>query len=186
MTYMEVYSPGRRRTGSTIAQERMEKPMNKTTAKTATPGSDYFASVQQAIESAQGKFEVPAAARDFVKRTASSAREQAETAHTSAANAAKTAETFATSLLGGFASVTRGMLDASLANVLHTLSTVEKVAGAHSLNEAVQINADFVRESTHANYERVRVAADTVKSVVTEGAEKAQAEFSRFYGKKAA
>src|SRR5262245_41331236 len=183
---MEVIPRGRRRTGPTIAQERMEKPMTKTTAKTATPGSDYVAPIQQAIESAQGKFEVPAAARDFVIKTASSAKEQAETVHTNVANAAKTAETFATSLVGGFASVTRGLLDASFANVQHTLSTVEKVAGAQSLKEAVQINADFVRESARANYERVRVAADTVKSVVTEGTEKAQAEFSRFYGKKAA
>jgi hypothetical protein len=163
----------------------MEKPMTKTTAKTAAP-TDYVASIQQAFESAQGKLEVPAAARDFVKRTASSAKDQAETVHTRVADAAKGAEKFATSLVGGYASVTRGLLDATLANVQHTLSTIEKVAGAQSINEAVQINADFVRESARANFDRVRVAADTVKSVVAEGAEKAQAEFSKFYGKKAA
>jgi hypothetical protein len=164
----------------------MDKPMTKTTAKTATPGSDYFASIQQAFENAQGKIEVPAAARDLVKRTVSSAKDSAEKVHTKAADATKTAEKFATSLMGGYASFTRGLLDATLANVQHALSTVEKVAGAQSINEAVQIHADFVRESARANFERARVAADTVKSVVTEGAENAQAEFSKFYGQQAA
>jgi hypothetical protein len=160
--------------------------MTKTTAKTAIPGSNYFASIQQAFESAQSKVEVPAVARDFVKRTASSAKDRVETVHARAADAAKTGEKFAASLLGGYASVTRGLLDATLANVQHALSTVEKVAGAQSINEAVQIHADFVRENARANFDRVRVAADTVKSVVTEGAESAQAEFSKFYGQQAA
>jgi hypothetical protein len=31
----------------------MEKAMTKTTAKSATPGADYFASIQQAFENAQ-------------------------------------------------------------------------------------------------------------------------------------
>jgi hypothetical protein len=161
----------------------MEKAMTKTTA---TQDSNYFASIQQAFENAQGKFDVPAAARDFMKRTASSAKDGAEKVHTKAADASKTAEQFATSLMGGYASFTRGLLDATLANVQHALSTVEKVAGAQSINEAVQINTDFVRENARANFERVRVAADTVKSVVTEGAEKAQAQFSKFYGQQAA
>src|SRR5262245_37913174 len=122
----------------------MEKPMTKTTAKTATPGYDYFAPIQQACEKVQTKIKVTAAARDLVKRTVSSASDSAATAHTKAADATKSAEKFATSLMGGYASFTRGLLDATLANVQHALSTVEKVAGAQSINEAVQINVDFV------------------------------------------
>ena len=156
------------------------------TAKTPAAESTYFASVQKAIENVQGKLEVPAAARDFVKRTASSAKDRAETVHTGAANATNTVEKFATSFVGGYANLTRGLLDATLANVQHALSTVEKVAGAQSINEAVQIQADFVRENARANFDRVRDAADTAKSVVTEGAKNAQAEFSKFYGQKAA
>ena len=160
--------------------------MTKTTAKTAAPETNYFASIQQAFENVQGKFEVPASARDFVKRTASSVKEGAETAHSRGAEATHSVEKFATSLVGGYASFTRGLLDATLANVQHAVSTVEKVAGAQSINEAVQIQTDFVRESARANFERVRTVADTAKSVVTEGAKNAQAEFSKFYGQKAA
>jgi hypothetical protein len=171
--------------GANHSSDEDGKTMTKT-AKNAAVESTYFASIQRAFENVQGKIEVPAAARDFVKRTASSAKDRAETVHTGAANATDSVEKFATSFVGGYANFTRGLLDATLANVQHALATVEKVAGAQSINEAVQIQADFVRENARANFERVRDAADTAKSVVTEGAKTAQAEFSNFYGQKTA
>ena len=158
--------------------------MTKTNEKTAAPA--FFASMQQAFENIQGKLEVPAAALDIVKRTASSAKDGADTVHARAADATHAAEKFALSVVGNYATFTRGLMDATLANVQHALSTFEKVAGAQSINEAVQIQTDFVRENARANFDRVRIAADTAKSVVTEGAESAQAEFSKFYGQQAA
>jgi hypothetical protein len=161
--------------------------MAKTAAKTtATPASGYVASIQNAIDNVQSKLEVPAAARDFVKRTASSAKERAESVHSGAANATVTAEKFATSIVGGYANLTRGLLDMALANVQHTLTTVEKLAGAKSVNEAVQLQADFVRENARANFERIRGAAETARTTVTEGAQAVQAEFSKLYANKAA
>jgi len=168
------------------SQLRMEKPMTKAAAKTNTAASGTIASIQNAFENVQSKLEVPAAARDFVKRTASSAKERAESVHSGAANVANGVEKFATSIVGGYANLTRGLLDMTLANVQHTLSTVEKLAGAKSLNEAVQLQADFVRENARANFERVRNAADTARTTVTEGVQTAQAEISKFYGKQAA
>ncbi len=160
--------------------------MTKTAAKTtATPASGYAASIQNAIDNVS-KLEVPAAARDFVTRTASSAKERAESVHTGATNATASAEKFATSVVGGYANLTRGLLDMTLANVQHTLATVEKIAAAKSVNEAVQLQADFVRENARANFDRIRGAAETARTTVTEGAQAVQAEFSKFYGKKAA
>lgn len=158
--------------------------MTKTT-KTNT-ASSYFSSIQNAFEGMQSKFEVPAAARDFVKRTASSTKERAESVHTGAANLTDTAEKFAASFVGGYADFTRGLLDMALANVQHSLTTVEKIAAAKSFNEAVQLQADFVRENAGANIERIRGVAETAKAAVAEGANNVQAEVSRFYGKKAA
>lgn len=162
--------------------------MTKATAKTSTPASSYISSVQNAIDSVQSKVEVPAAARDFVKRGASSAKERAESVLAGAAKLTESAEKFATSFVAGYANFARGLLDATLANVQHALTTVEKVAGAHSVSEAVQIQADFVRESASANFERVRGAAETARTAVVDGAKTAQAEFSKLYAseKKAA
>lgn len=158
------------------------------TAKTVAENSGILESVKSAYESVQSKMEVPAAARDFVKRTASTAQERAETVHETAANLTNGAEKLATRFVGGYANFARGLLDMTLANVQHTLVTVEKLAGVKSINEAVQVQADFVRDNARANFERVRDAADTVKSVVTEGAKTAQAEIAKIYSfdKKAA
>jgi len=157
-------------------------------AKTAAPANTYLASVTEAVENIQSKIEVPAAARDFVAKGASSAKDRAETVHTNVVKFADGAEKLATSFVGGYANFVRGALDAALANVQHALTTVEKVAGAKSINEAVQIQADFVRESASANMERVRGVAETARTVVTDGAKQVQSELSKMYSfdKKAA
>lgn len=158
--------------------------MTKTT-KTASLANDAVASFSKAFDAAQ-KMEVPAAARDFVIRTAETAKDRAESVHTGAANVATRAEKLATAFVGGYANFARGMIDASLSNVQHALSTVEKVAGAKSLNEAVQIQADYVRESARVNFDRVKSAAETARETVMDSAKSVQAEISNLYAKKAA
>ena len=150
-------------------------------AKTSKPATAAYQQISDAIDSVNKKVEVPAAARDFVKRTAATTKQRAEAVHAHAAKATEGAEKLATLLVGGYANFTRSLLD-SLANIQHTLATVEKLAGARSLNEAVEVQSDFVRESARANVERVRKAADSVKSVVADGAKTVQAEISKIYG----
>src|SRR3954471_21275106 len=85
---------------------RMENLMTRTT-KTSKPASAAFKQISDAIDSVNKTIEVPAAARDFVKRNVCSTRERAETIHASAAKATEGAEKFAASLVGGYASFTR-------------------------------------------------------------------------------
>ena len=154
------------------------------TAKTKSAAESYTESFAKAFDGVQN-MDVPEAARDFVKRTAETAKERAETVHSGAASAATKAELFATSLVGGYASFARGLIDASLSNVQHALATVEKVAGAKSLNEAVQIQADYVRESARANIDRVKSAAETARTTVVDGAKTVQSELSSLYSRAA-
>lgn len=159
--------------------------MTKTSAKTNGPSAG-FASIQDAFENVQAKLEVPAVARDFVKRTAATARERAESAHSGAANVADGVEKFATSMVAGYATLTRGMLDMALANVQQSLSTVEKLAGTVSVNEAVQLQADFLRDNAQANFDRLRDAAENSRTTFAHSAQIVQAEIFRLYGTKAA
>jgi len=154
----------------------------------AAPANNYFASVTEAIDNVQSKLEVPAAARDFVAKGAATVKDRAESVHANVIKFADGAEKLATSCVGGYANFVRGALDATLANVQHTLVTVEKVAGAKSINEAVQIQVDAAREGANANMERVRTAAETARTVVTDGAKEVQAQLSKLYSfdKKAA
>lgn len=162
------------------------KMTKKTTA--AADASTYMDSVKETIETVQSKMEVPAAAREFVQRAAATVKERAASVHTGANDVATGAERLATSFVGGYANFVRGVVDATFANVQHALDTVEKVAGAKTVNEAAQVQADFVRESAKANYERVRSAAETARTVITDGAGQVQAELAKLnpYAKKAA
>lgn len=156
--------------------------------KNASPASNYFASVTEALENVQSKLEVPAAARDFIVKGASSAKDRVETAHEGAIKFANGAEKLAVSFVGGYANFGRGLIDATIANVQHALNTVEKVAGAKTVNEAVSIQVEAVRESANANMERARSVADAARTAVTEGAKEVQAQFAKIYSadKKAA
>jgi hypothetical protein len=163
------------------SEPRMENMMTRTT-RTSKPASAAFQQISDAIDSVNKTIEVPAAARDFVKRNVSSTRERAETIHATAAKATEGSEKFAASLVGGYANFTRSLLDISLANVQHGLATLDKLAGARSLSDAVEVQADFVRESTRVNVERIHNAAQSAKSVVADGAKTVQAEISKIYG----
>lgn len=151
------------------------------TKKNAAPASNYFATVTEALDKVQSKIEVPAAARDFIKKGASAAKDRVETAHEGALKFANGAEKLAVSFIGGYANFNRGLIDATVANVQHALNTVEKVAAAKSLNEAVTIQVEAARESANANMERARSVAESARTAVTEGAKEVQAQISKLY-----
>jgi hypothetical protein len=153
---------------------------------TGEAGTEMFEQIQDTIETVQKRLEVPAAAREFVQRSAATAKERAESVHTGASNVTASVEKAMTSLVGGYAGLTRGLIDVTYANVKHALETVEKVAQAQTLGEAVKIQADYVRENARANYDRVREAAEKARTSLADGAKTVQAELSGLYGRKAA
>lgn len=156
-------------------------PMTKT--KTT---ADVFGTMSDAFEKAQAQFELPSSAREAMRRAAATAKEQAETVHAGAAEATARAEKLMTDAFGTYAEFTRGLIDASLANVRHAMATAEKLADAHSVTEALNIQADYLRESARANVERVKSASETARDTIVEGARKTQAELSALYTRKAA
>lgn len=167
--------------------------MTKTTKTEAAQATEAKATeakniIMDTIESVQEKIGVPSAAREFVARQAATAQERAESVHEGANKLNADVEKAAVSLIGSYAKFTQGLIDMSAANVTHALETVEKVAAAKSLSDAMQIQADYVRESAKANYERVKTAAETAKDTVSEVTAAARDNASKMwpYGKKAA
>lgn len=155
------------------------------TLKTPSVAEEAVSSFTKAFDSAKN-YEIPAAAREFVKRSTATAQERVESAHAGAANAATRAEKFATSLVGNYAGFARGLIDASLSNAQHAFSTVEKLAAAKSLNEAVQIQSDYVRESARVNFDRAKTAAEVARTYVMDSAKQVQQDLTAMYPKKAA
>ncbi|MEM7545736.1 MAG: phasin family protein [Pseudomonadota bacterium] len=108
-------------------------------------------------------------AREYVQRTAASAKERSDNAYEGVSKFNNGLEKTLSRAVVGYVGILGEVAEAAHANVNHALATVEKVAQAKSLSEAAQIQVDFVRENTTANYDRARAAFDATRDVVTEG-----------------
>jgi len=108
-------------------------------------------------------------AREYVQRTTATAKERADNALEGATKFNNGLEKTLSRAVVGYVGILGEVAEAAHANVNHALATVEKVSQAKSLTEAAQIQVDFVRESTTANYDRARTAFDATRDVVSEG-----------------
>ena len=120
-------------------------------------------------------------ARDFVKRSAETAKERTASAYESTNKFNSGLETTLTRLAGGYVSVLSGMADMAYRNVNHSLDTATKLAEARSISEATQIQADFVRESTQANVDQLRTAFEGARDMVSEAASNMRDEASKMW-----
>lgn len=150
-----------------------------TTAKT-TKAAPKKAAVK---EDANRVAEFADTARDYVQRTATAAKDRTDSAYENVGEFNKGVENTMNRLVRGYVSILEGAARVSHENVKHALTTVEKVAAAKSLSEAAQIQVDFVRESTAANYDTARAAFEDVRETVTEGAEAARARATAMWSK---
>ncbi|WP_157014159.1 phasin family protein [Mesorhizobium xinjiangense] len=151
---------------------------SKTTGQKAA--NDYFEPFRRTLEGFQDKFEVPAAAREFVQRGAVSAKEQVEKARTHAEGATAEAQTFAGTAIGRYADFSRGLVEAGFANVEQAFDTLGKIAGAASLEDAAKLQSDYLRDSAKANMERLRANGESAQTAMNETAEFFKAGFARF------
>ncbi len=132
--------------------------------------------------------QIAASTREFVKRSAATAKERAENLHEGTEKFNSSLENGMTRFVGGYVSVLGGIAEATFANVDHALTTVEKLAGAQSVSEAVRIQSDYVRESTTNNMNRARDAANIAREMVVENTSSMRDQFAKAwpYGQKAA
>ena len=127
-------------------------------------------------------------AREFVKRSAASAKERSDNLYEGSTKINSGLEKALNRAVVGYVGFLGNIAEATHSNVNHALSTAEKLAAAKSLSEAAQIQADYVRESTSANIERVRDAVNTTREVAMEGVEAVRENAAKAwpYGRKAA
>ena len=127
-------------------------------------------------------------ARDFVKRSADTAKERTDAAYESTTKFNADLETTLTRMAGSYVSFLGGVADMAYRNVNQTIATTHKLAEARSISEATQIQADFVRESTQANMDQLRTAFDGAREMLSEASENVRAEASKMWNtdKKAA
>src|ERR1700728_1903398 len=105
---------------------------------------EAFAPVTEALKTFQS-MEVPEAAREFVKKTAGTAKERAADLHAGSEKVTAVIETTVTGSVNEAAKIRRNIQDALYQDAEAFFAGIDRLASAKSLNEAVQIQTEMLR-----------------------------------------
>jgi len=143
-----------------------------------------FAPVTDALKNLQ-TMEVPEAARDFVKRTANTAKERAADVYAGSEKVTAAIETAVADSVSEAAKISRNIQQALYQDAEAFFAGIDRLASAKSLNEAVQIQSDFARSRGEVLVSRAKSTTEYLGKLVADGAKNAQDNFSKVYTKTA-
>ena len=145
---------------------------------------EAFAPVTDAMKNFQA-MEVPEAAREFVKKTAGTAKERAADLHAGTEKVTAAIETAVAGSVSEAAKITRNIQQALYQDAEAFFAGIDKLASAKSINEAVQIQSDMVRARVEVLVSRAKSTSEYLGKLVTDGAKTAQDNLSKVYNKTA-
>jgi phasin len=142
---------------------------------------DAFAPVTDAFKN----LEVPEVAREFVKKSVSTAKDRAADLH---ANSEKVTDAIETAVAGSVseaAKISRNIQQALYQDAEAFFAGIDRLASAKSFNEAFQIQSDMVRARGEVLVSRAKSTTEYLGKLVADGAKTAQDNFSKAYTKTA-
>jgi phasin len=145
---------------------------------------EAFAPMTDALKNLQN-LEVPEAARDFVKRTANTAKERAADAYAGSEKVTAAIETAVADSVSEAAKISRNIQQAFFQDAEAFFSGIDKLASAKSLNEAVQIQSDLARARGEVFVSRAKSTTEYLGKLAAEGAKTAQENLAKVYNKTA-
>ena len=145
---------------------------------------DAFAPVTEAFKTFQN-VEVPEAAREFVKKTANSAKERAADVYAGSEKVTAALETAVVDSVSEAAKISRNIQQAMYQDAEAFFAGLDKLASAKSLNEAVQIQSDLARARGEVLVSRAKSTTEYLGKLVANGAKTAQDNFAKVYNKTA-
>jgi phasin len=145
---------------------------------------EAFAPVTEAFKNIQN-LEVPEAAREFVKKTAGTAKERAADFYAGSEKATAAIETAVANSVSEAAKISRNIQQALYQDVEAFFAGIDKLASAKSLNEAVQIQSDMVRARGEVLVSRAKSTTEYLGQLAADGAKTAQDNFAKVYNKTA-
>jgi phasin len=145
---------------------------------------EAFAPMTDALKNLQN-LEVPEAARDFVKRTANTAKERAADAYAGSEKVTAAIETAVADSVSEAAKISRNIQQALYQDAEAFFAGIDKLASAKSLNEAVQIQSDFARARGEVLVSRAKSTTEYLGKLVADGAKTAQDNLAKVYNKTA-
>jgi phasin len=139
---------------------------------------EAFAPVTDALKNIQN-LEVPEAAREFVKKTAGTAKERAADLHAGSEKVTAAIETAVAGSVSEAAKISRNIQDALYQDAEAFFAGIDRLASAKSLNEAVQIQSDMVRARGEVFMSRAKSTTEYLGKLVADGAKTAQDNLSK-------
>jgi phasin len=139
---------------------------------------EAFAPVTDALKNIQN-MEVPEAARDFVKRTASTAKDRAADIHAGSEKVTAAIETAVTGSVSEAAKISRTIQQAIYQDTEAFFAGIDRLASAKSLTEAVQIQSDMVRARGEVLVSRAKSTTEYLGKLVADSARTAQDNLSK-------
>jgi phasin len=143
---------------------------------------EAFAPVTDAFKNLQN-MEVPEAAREWVKKTANTAKERAADAYAGSEKVTDAIETAVADSVTEVAKISRNIQQAIYQDTEAFFAGIDKLASAKSLNEAVQIQSDLARARGEVFVSRAKSTTEYLGKLVANGAKTAQENLAKVYTK---
>jgi phasin len=145
---------------------------------------EAFAPVSEALKNFQN-MEVPEAARDFVKRTASTAKERTAEVYAGSERVTAAIENAVADGVSEAAKIGRNIQQAIYQDAEAFFEGIDKLASAKTINEAVQIQSDLARARGEVIMSRAKSTTEYFGQLVANGAKTVQDNFAKAYTKTA-
>src|SRR5947208_7699984 len=149
-----------------------------------TETNTAFEGFKDAFKNIQN-LEVPEAAREFVKKTANTAKDRAADVFAGSEKVTAAIETAAADSVSEAAKISRNIQQAIYQDVEAFFAGIDRLASAKSLNEAVQIQSDMARARGELLVTRAKPTTESLGKLVANGAETARDNLAKVYTKSA-
>ena len=145
---------------------------------------EAFAPVTEAFKNFQN-MEVPEAAREFVKKTATTAKDRAADALAGSEKVTAAIETAVADSVSEAAKISRNIQQAMYQDAEAFFEGLDKLASAKSVSEAFQIQSELVRARSEAFVTRAKSSTEYLSKLAANSAKTAQDNLSKVYSKTA-
>jgi phasin len=145
---------------------------------------EAFAPMTEAFKNLQ-TMEVPEAAREFVKKTANTAKDRAADVFAGSEKVTAAIETAVADSVSEAAKITRNIQQAMYQDAEAFFEGLDKLASAKTINEAIQIQSEMVRSRSEAFVSRAKSTTEYLSKLAANGAKTAQDNLSKVYSKSA-
>ncbi|APG13854.1 MULTISPECIES: phasin [Bradyrhizobium] len=149
-----------------------------------TETNTAFEGFKDAFKNIQN-LEVPEAAREFVKKSANTAKDRAAEVFAGSERVTAAVENAVTESVTEAGKISRNIQQAIYEDAEAFFSGIDKLASAKSISEAVEIQSSLLRARGEVFVSRAKATADYVGKLAANGAKSAQDNFAKVYTKTA-